>query len=144
MYQNTAALAGLDSRAVEWVTSREKTISLEILVKLYRSFLGIGGAAAADEMIAGKRTLRHLAGPSAREEVSKKWKEEGENACWRRLSDVRSVIESSASNLKKGLRVTRRKVRETEVSWTSSLSADQILEVRKRMDPQIERYRRQK
>ena len=77
MYQNTAALAGLDSRAVEWVTSREKTISLEILVKLYRSFLGIGGAAAADEMIAGKRTLRHLAGPSASEEVSRKLKEGG-------------------------------------------------------------------
>ena len=87
MYQNTATSAGLDLRIVEWTTLREKAVNLEVLTKLYKSFWDRGGAPASDERIAGQTTLRHLAGPSAREEVSRKWKEGGENVCWRNLSD---------------------------------------------------------
>ena len=66
----TASSAGLDTRVAEWVTLREDAVGLEALVKLYRSFREMGASTASDERIAGGRTQRHLAGPSARREVS--------------------------------------------------------------------------
>ena len=57
---------------------------------------------ASDDRIPGTRTQTHLARPSAREEVSERWRERGVEECWRDVGDVKSVIESNLSSLKKG------------------------------------------
>ena len=72
---NTAKSAGLDQRISEWTALRERLLGLESLVKMYRSLESIGSSTASDEKVAASRTQRHLAGTSAKEEVSARWKE---------------------------------------------------------------------
>ena len=108
----TAEVAGRVKCVAGWRKAREESGRLEVLLKHTRNLGELGCGTALDERLGALRTKRHLAGKSARIEVSEKLQQSKVTSeiCWRNVQDVRQATNASIKHIRKGLLLARKKV----------------------------------
>ena len=126
----------------KWTAIRQDSVRLQILINLMQSLWKQGCASALDEKLAGERTCRHLAGPSAKEEVRRRVSQGGiKGVCWRNTWDVREVLKSNLRSLRSGLKETWKEMVLWERKWTTGLPTETVRDVRKDAQSKLDRYR---